>query len=74
MEENKKKKKKIVFAHDRKEAVIAFLVFGLFIFNTIYMIVKYVDEQNSQPSAQYTLEEIQKQTPNEGNLPNSEEK
>lgn len=39
--ESEKKKKKIVFAKNKSEAVWAFIVLGLFIANTIYMLVEY---------------------------------
>ncbi len=43
--ETAKPKKKIVFAKDRKQAVLAIVVMLAFFANSIYMIVKYLMEQ-----------------------------
>lgn len=44
-----KTKKPIVFAKDKKQAVLAFVVLFALIANTIYMLVKYLKEQNPAP-------------------------
>lgn len=42
---NVKTKKKIVFAKDRKQAILAIVVMLVFFSNSVYMIVKYLMEQ-----------------------------
>lgn len=61
-----KKKEKMVFAKDKKQAVLAMVVLALFLGNTVYMIVKYFIDQNaysvsSQPSTAEELARKQKE-------------
>lgn len=52
----KKGKEKLVFAKDPKQAALAIIVVAIFVLNGIYMLVKYIMEQNasSTPAAQQT--------------------
>lgn len=41
-------KKKLVFAKDRKQGIIAIIITTLFIGNTVYMIVKYLQQKQHE--------------------------
>lgn len=45
----KKKKQKMVFAKDKNQLILMIVVLVIFFANSIYMIVKYVQEQNPAP-------------------------
>lgn len=65
-----KKKAKLVFAKDKKQASIALAVLAIFLLNSSYMGIKYFIEQNASTNPSTTS--LPPQTPNNGgeNMPN----